>query len=88
MSVIQAVVDRKPALQENEVLCLIGGLFHGSSAVGKQVKFSKLILSVIKVYEGQVKGGGAVGRLRSVLGKTDTFMKKSLIAALNKVANA
>lgn len=86
VSVVQTLVDLKPEMSND--------LFHTFSRVlevqshnlSKSVKFSKMLLAVVKSYRNQVSL--YVNCFMHIFGCNETFLKKAGLSALNKISRS
>ncbi|XP_068754627.1 uncharacterized protein [Montipora capricornis] len=84
VSVVQTVVDLKPELDDDLFGTFSNVLEQQSHNLSKSVKFSKLLLAVIKSYGKQVSV--LVNCFMRIFDGNETFLKKAGFAALKKIA--
>lgn len=83
IAVLQSVIDRKPQLSEEDMRQLVLGLESAVNDNASLVKFSKLLMTVVKLYWSNLSDE-LRQRLRRVCEGVTSFMKKSLLAACDK----
>ncbi|CAN0393164.1 unnamed protein product [Lampetra planeri] len=85
LTVLQAALDRKMELNAEEVEMLVVAMSAHAASFAKSLKFAKLLLALVNKHGAQVtRGHGAT--LAAMVEVGDTFMKRTLRAALKKIS--
>ncbi|XP_075910438.1 Fanconi anemia group E protein isoform X2 [Petromyzon marinus] len=85
LTVLQATLDRKMELNAEEVEMLVVAMSAHAASFAKSLKFAKLLLALVNKHGAQVtRGHGAT--LAAMVEVGDTFMKRTLRAALKKIS--
>ncbi|XP_061434997.1 Fanconi anemia group E protein isoform X2 [Lethenteron reissneri] len=85
LTVLQAALDRKMELNAEEVEMLVVVMSAHAASFAKSLKFAKLLLALVNKHGAQVtRGHGAT--LAAMVEVGDTFMKRTLRAALKKIS--
>jgi hypothetical protein len=84
IALVQAAVDRKAQLQEEDLQRLLAGLQRAVAKNGSSLKLSKLLMAVMKAY-GKEMDDGMKRQLRKSVEGVTTFMKKPLTVAYDKL---
>ncbi|XP_057212921.1 Fanconi anemia group E protein [Triplophysa rosa] len=85
LSVIHALLDSKLELNEVDFSLFTDQLCSQSPQFSKSMKFAKMLLSVLSKYQSHVNAA-CHHTLASCLSFNETFLKKSLLAALKRIS--
>ena len=82
-TVLQLVLACRPILNDECVLTILQQADANAGALRRSLKFSNLVFTLVRVYGPQLTPH--VGAARSLAAQLDTFMRKTALAAVNKI---
>ena len=83
MALLQALVARKPAVEHACLAELLVQADANADALRKSLKFSSLLSTLVKTHGAQLRP--SLPSLRRVVERLETFMRKSILAAVAKL---
>ena len=86
VSLLQGILQRKPALEPGHVGELLVQADTNVDALCKSLKFSNLLSTLVKAHGALLRSHGAL--LRRVAERLETFQRKGILAAVAKLVEA